>query len=71
MLGADGVVVGTRFWSSAEALTPVSHTDKASTKTGDSTIRTKTLDALRGTPWPREYSFRIMKNKLTDEWADR
>jgi nitronate monooxygenase len=29
------------------------------------------LDALRGIPWPREYSFRILKNKLTDEWADR
>ena len=29
------------------------------------------LDALRGIPWPKEYSFRILKNKLTDEWADR
>src|SRR5258705_387317 len=26
MLGADGVVVGTRFWSAAEALTPVAMT---------------------------------------------
>ena len=39
--------------------------------TGDSTIRTKVLDALRGTPWPKEYSFRFLKNKLTDEWASR
>jgi nitronate monooxygenase len=39
--------------------------------TGDSTIRTKVLDALRGVPWPREYSFRFLKNKLTDEWAGR
>jgi hypothetical protein len=29
------------------------------------------LDALRGVPWPREYSFRFLKNKLTDEWAGR
>jgi nitronate monooxygenase len=71
MLGADGVVVGSRLWASAEALTPKAHTDKAIGKTGDSTIRTKVLDALRGVPWPREYSFRILKNKLTDEWADR
>lgn len=71
MLGADGVVVGTRLWASAEALTPKPHTDKALTATGDSTIRTKVLDALRGVPWPREYSFRFLKNKLTDEWADR
>jgi nitronate monooxygenase len=71
MLGADGVLVGTRLWASAEALTPKAHTDKAIGKTGDSTIRTKVLDALRGVPWPREYSFRVLKNKLTDEWADR
>ncbi len=71
MLGADGVVVGTRLWASAEALTPKAHTDKAFGVTGDSTIRTKVLDPLRGFPWPREYSFRFLKNKLTDEWADR
>jgi nitronate monooxygenase len=71
ILGADGVVVGTRLWSSAEALTPKTHTDKAIGKTGDSTIRTKSLDALRGTPWPREYSFRFLKNKLSAAWAHR
>lgn len=71
MLGADGVVLGTRFWASAEAMTPKSHTDKAIAATGDGTVRTKTLDALRGTPWPREYSFRFLKNKLSEEWAER
>lgn len=71
MLGADGVVVGTRLWASAEALTPKAHTDNAIGKSGDATIRTKALDALRGAPWPREYSFRILKNKLTDNWAGR
>jgi NAD(P)H-dependent flavin oxidoreductase YrpB (nitropropane dioxygenase family) len=29
MLGADGVVVGTRLWASAEALTPQAHIEKA------------------------------------------
>ena len=71
VLGADGVVVGTRLWASAEALTKKAHTDKAIASNGDSTIRTKVLDALRGVPWPREYSFRFLKNKLTDEWTDR
>lgn len=71
MLGADGVLVGTRFWAAAEALTPKSHTDKAIAVTGDATTRMKTLDALRGVPWPREYSFRVLRNKLTDEWVDR
>jgi MFS family permease len=39
--------------------------------TGPARLRTKTLDALRGVPWPREYSFRFLKNKLTEEWAGR
>ena len=71
ILGADGVVVGTRLWASSEALTPKAHTDKAIGMTGDSTIRTKVLDALRGVPWPKEYSFRFLRNKMADEWADR
>ncbi len=71
MLGADGVLVGTRLWASAEALTPKAHTDEAMGATGDSTIRTKVLDALRGVPWPREYSFRFLRNGLTDKWAER
>jgi nitronate monooxygenase len=71
MLGADGVVVGSRFWASAEALTKKAHTDKAIAATGDATIRTKALDALRGTPWPREYSFRFLQNRFSSEWANR
>jgi len=71
MLGADGVVVGTRFWASDEALTPRLHTEKAIGASGDATIRTRALDAVRGVPWPKEYSFRFLKNKLADEWVDR
>jgi len=71
MLGADGVLVGTRLWSSVEALTPKAHTDKAMCATGDSTIRTNVLDALRGVPWPREYSFRFLRNGLAGQWAGR
>jgi nitronate monooxygenase len=71
MLGADAVVVGTRLWASAEALTPKPHTNRAIGKTGDSTIRTRAPDALRGIPWPKEYSMRFLRNKLADEWVDR
>ena len=71
MLGADGVVVGTRFWASAEALTPIVFTNRAERATGDDTVRTKSIDRLRGTPWPDEFSFRVLANKLTDQWADR
>ena len=71
ILGADGVVAGTRFWASAEALTPTAHTERAIGATGDESVRTKALDALRGIPWPREYSLRCLKSRLTNEWAER
>lgn len=71
MLGADGVVVGSRFWASAEALTPAAATDRATRATGDDTVRTKAIDALRGVPWPDEFSFRVVNNKLTEQWAHR
>lgn len=71
MLGADGVVVGTRLWAAAEALTPQPMVDRALLATGDATIRTRALDALRGVEWPTEFSFRVMRNPLTDTWAAR
>jgi nitronate monooxygenase len=71
MLGADGVVVGTRFVASAEALSASAVTDRLVHASGDDTIRTKVIDTLRGLAWPDEFSFRILHNKLTDQWAHR
>ncbi len=71
MLGADGVVVGTRFWASEEALTPVAASDRGLRATGDDTVRTKAIDTLRGVPWPDEFSFRVVRNRFTEQWADR
>src|SRR5205814_10125036 len=44
MLGADGVLVGTRFWASEEALAPKVATDRAMKATGDDTVRSKAID---------------------------
>jgi nitronate monooxygenase len=71
MLGADGVVVGTRFWASTEALTLLAATDLAKRATGDDTVRTTAIDSLRGVPWPPDYSFRVLHNALTRAWAHR
>src|SRR5262249_30992146 len=71
MLGADGALVGTRFWSAAEALTPAAMTSRGAQATGDDTIRTKNIDRLRGVPWPDEFSFRVLRNAITDEWTSK
>ncbi len=71
MLGADGVLVGSRFWASKEALTPQPAIDRAIASDGDGTVRTTVADQLRGVAWPNEYSFRMLRNRMTDDWADR
>ena len=70
-LGADGVLVGSRFWAAEEALTPSAAAARAIAADGDQTVRTTALDSLRGVPWPEEFSFRVLRNRLMDEWADR
>jgi nitronate monooxygenase len=71
MLGADGVVVGTRLWAAHEALTPPAAVARGIAACGDDTVRTTSLDALRGVDWPPEFSFRVVRNALTDRWAGR
>jgi hypothetical protein len=55
---------------STPKLAPTPKAHKAIGKSRDSTFLTKVLDALRGISWPKEYSYRFLKNKLSDEWAD-
>ena len=65
MLGADGVVVGSRFWATQEALTPLAHVERARDATGDETVRTRDLDRARGLDWPEPFSFRVLENAFT------
>jgi nitronate monooxygenase len=68
MLGADGVVIGSRFWASKEAnVFPDMH-NAAVASTGDNTIRTKVMDIARHIDWPERYTARVLKNDFTDCW---
>jgi nitronate monooxygenase len=70
MLGADGVLVGSRLWSSEEAQVSVAMTDAAIAATGDQTIRSTVMDAARGLRWPARYTARVLRNKVTERWHD-
>jgi nitronate monooxygenase len=71
MLGADGVLVGTRFWASQEALVARRHHEVILQADGDGTIRTTTADLARQIPWPRGFTARIARNAFTDRWHSR
>ena len=70
MLGADGVVVGSRFWASEEALVHPAMLDAALRADGDGTIRSSVMDIARRLDWPSRYTARVLKNAFTARWHD-
>ncbi len=71
MLGADGVLIGTRLWASREALVHARHHEAIVRTAGDGTIRTRVADIARQLPWPRGFTARIRRNAFTDRWHGR
>lgn len=71
MLGADGVLVGTRLWASHEALVKQGHHRAIVETDGDGTLRTRVADIARQLPWPRGFTGRIRRNAFTDRWHGR
>ncbi len=70
MLGADGVLVGSRLWASEEALVPPAMHDAAIRATGDDTVQSKVMDVARRFNWPKRYACRVLKNAFTERWHD-
>ncbi len=71
MLGADGVLVGTRLWASREALVSARHHQAIVETDGDGTLRTRVADIARQIPWPRGFTARIRRNAFTNRWHGR
>jgi nitronate monooxygenase len=71
MLGADGILMGSRFWASDEALVPKSFQAAAVAAAGDDTIRTTVLDLARRIDWPAPFTGRALKTGFTMKWHGR
>lgn len=71
MLGADGVLIGSRFWATAEALVSPAFQKAAVAAGGDATIRTSVPDKLRKLDWPESFSARVMRNRIISDWHGR
>ena len=68
VLGADGAVLGTRFWASPEALVSPRAHERGLRAGGDDTYRTRVYDAVRQLNWPPEYNERALSNPFVDGW---
>ncbi len=71
MLGADGVLLGTRLWAAREALVAPAHHEAIVQTDGDGTLRTTVADIARQIAWPRGFTARIRRNAFTDRWHGR
>jgi nitronate monooxygenase len=71
VLGADGVVMGTRLWASAESLASAGAVAAALKANGDETARSAVFDVLRRKAWPAEFDFRALRNRLHRQWELR
>ena len=67
-LGADGALVGTRFWASPEALVSTRAHRRAIRASGDETLRTGVYDVVRRLDWPAGYNARALGNPFLDTW---
>jgi nitronate monooxygenase len=68
MLGADGVLMGTRFWATQEALIHPAAKASVLPARGAHTLRTSVYDIVRGRDWPAPYTGRLMRNGFIDRW---
>jgi nitronate monooxygenase len=71
MLGADGVLIGSRLVASSEALAPSGFHDAIIAADGDATIKTSVIDLVRNYHWPNEFSGRALRNGFVTRWHGR
>jgi len=68
MLGADGVLVGSRFWAASEALVHPDMWQAAIDASGDDTQRSTIVDIVRNKNWPDRYTINLVENDFSKNW---
>jgi nitronate monooxygenase len=71
MLGADGVLLGTRFYASIEAAGFVSAKERIVKANGDRTVRGILFDIARRNVWPAPFAGRVLRNEFSERWRGR
>ncbi|MCS3903373.1 nitronate monooxygenase [Methylohalomonas lacus] len=68
MLGAAGVLMGSRFYVTEESGAHPVAKAAALAADGDRTLRSSVFDELRGLDWPQPYTLRSLRNDMTENW---
>jgi nitronate monooxygenase len=68
-LGADGVVMGTRFLATTESLYPEAKKTRLCTAKAEDTVRSLAFDLARGTTdWPKDVDARGLRNRSVEDY---
>lgn len=68
MLGADGVLIGSRLVASIEASAPPDFQRAIVAADGDATVKTAAFDIVRKYDWPGDFLARGLKNRFVEKW---
>jgi len=71
MLGASGVLVGTRFYATEEAAASPAAKERICRAAGDDTVRSIVFDISRRNVWPEPFTGRCLRNTHTQRWLGR
>jgi nitronate monooxygenase len=71
MLGADGVLMGTRFYASEEAEGNPEAKRRIVAAGAGETVRSIVFDLSRQIRWPGQYTGRLLRNRHADTWLGR
>jgi nitronate monooxygenase len=71
MLGASGVLLGTRFYATEEAAGAQAAKERIRAATGDDTVRSIVFDISRRNVWPAPFTGRCLRNAHTERWLGR
>jgi nitronate monooxygenase len=71
MLGAAGVLMGTRFYATREAAGSDAAKDRIRNAGGDATVRGSVFDIVRRKDWPAPFTGRCLANAFTARWSGR
>jgi nitronate monooxygenase len=68
MFGAEGVLMGTRFYASQEAEAHPEAKRRIVASGSGQTVRSIVFDLSRRNRWPDPYTGRVLRNRHTDRW---
>ena len=71
MLGAQGALIGTRFYAATEALGHESAKERILVAKGRDTERTRVFDIIRQHAWPQPFTGRAIRNPFMERWEGR